>query len=71
MGISSARMIPRKPEAKGLFTPEEIHAYDNLRGIQNQVNSDIHLSKIRKGWNKFYKENPNPIKEQLLEKELK
>lgn len=64
------QQVLTRPETKGLFTPEEIHAYDNLRGIPNQVNSDIHLSKIRKDWNKFYKENPNPTKDQLLEKRV-
>jgi len=32
------------------------------------VNADVHLSKIRKEWNRFYRETPNPTKEQLLTK---
>ena len=40
----------------GLFTEEEIHAYESLRGIPNDVNSEVHLSKIRIEWNKFYKD---------------
>lgn len=31
-----------------LFSLEEIHALENLRGIPKEINSDIHLSKIRK-----------------------
>lgn len=33
-----------------------MHSLDNLRGIPKEINSDLHLSKIRKEWNKFYKE---------------
>jgi len=64
------QQVLTRAETKGLFTPEEIHAYDNLRGIPNEVNSDVHLSKIRKEWNQFYKENLNPTKDQLLVKRL-
>ncbi|MCH5345342.1 MAG: hypothetical protein J1E64_15050 [Acetatifactor sp.] len=39
----------------GLFTAEEINAYEMLRGIPKEVNSDLHLSKIRTAWNNFYK----------------
>ncbi|MGA5689585.1 ribonuclease YeeF family protein [Cytobacillus pseudoceanisediminis] len=49
-----------------LFTLEEIHALKNLRGIPKEINSDIHLSKIRKDWNRFYRNHPNPTKEELI-----
>ncbi|MBH0156686.1 LXG domain-containing protein [Fictibacillus sp. 5RED26] len=49
-----------------LFTLEEIHALRNLRGIPKEVNSDIHLSKIRKDWNRFYRNHPNPTKEEVI-----
>ncbi|MBW9154749.1 hypothetical protein, partial [Clostridium estertheticum] len=39
-----------------IFTKEEIHAYESLRGIPKEVNSEVHLSKIRIEWNKFYKD---------------
>jgi len=39
----------------GIFTKAEIHALENLRGIPKKINNDLHLSKIRKEWNKFYK----------------
>ncbi len=64
------QQILTKPQTKGLFTIEEMHSIENLRGIPKEVNSDLHLSKIRKEWNKFYKEISNPTKEQLLQKRL-
>ncbi len=55
-----------------IFTKEEIHAYESLRGIPNEVNSEIHLSKIRIEWNKFYKDiakgKIEPTKENFLNK---
>ncbi|WP_442601935.1 RHS repeat domain-containing protein [Paenibacillus sp. KN14-4R] len=42
------QQVLRKPEYKGLFTEAEMHGYNNLRGIPKEINSDIHLSKIRK-----------------------
>ena len=47
-----------------------MHSLDNLRGIPKEINSDLHLSIIRKEWNRFYKEFPNPTKEQLLNNRL-
>ena len=49
-----------------LFTLEEIHVLENLRGIPKEINSDIHLSKIRKDWNRFYRNHPNPTKEEII-----
>lgn len=43
---------------KGLFTEAEIHSLENLRGVHISVNNDLHLSKIRKMWNVFYREHP-------------
>jgi hypothetical protein len=60
------QQVLRKPEYKGLFTEAEMHDYKNLRGIPKEINNDLHLSKIRKDWNKFYKETPNATKEQIL-----
>ena len=39
----------------GLFTAEEINAYEMLRGIPREVNNKVHLSDIRIEWNNFYK----------------
>lgn len=51
----------------GLITDSEMHSLENLRGIPKTINSDVHLSQIRKIWNKFYKENANPTKQQILD----
>ena len=51
----------------GLIKELEMHSLENLRGIPIAINSEIHLSKIRKMWNKFYKANPNPTKKDLLD----
>ncbi|WP_327584616.1 hypothetical protein OHA25_54115 [Nonomuraea sp. NBC_00507] len=47
----------------GLFTKSEIHSLENLRG---SVNSEVHLSMIRKLWNNFYDTNSNPTRQQVL-----
>lgn len=47
---------------------EEMHSLENLRGIPKELNSELHLSFIRKEWNRFYRETPFATKEQLLEK---
>lgn len=52
----------------GLVSDSELHSLENLRGIPKEKNNDLHLSKIRKEWNRFYKTNPNPSKEDLLKK---
>ncbi|WP_185761808.1 hypothetical protein [Xanthomonas phaseoli] len=52
----------------GVAAPEQIHSLENLRGIPKEVNSDLHLSTIRREWNKFYRETPNATLPQLLRK---
>ena len=53
----------------GLFTKADIHALENLRGIPKELNNTLHLSDIRKEWNKFYKKFDDadliPTKKQL------
>lgn len=52
----------------GVVTSSEMHSLENLRGIpKGDVNNRVHLSAIRKEWNRFYKANPNPTKQQLLD----
>lgn len=55
----------------GVITEAEMHALDNLRGIPKSINNDLHLSKIRTEWNKFYKAFDDagimPTKKQLLD----
>ncbi len=50
----------------GLFSAAEIHALSNLRGIPIEVNSQVHLSEIRRSWNEFYRNNPCPTREDIL-----
>ncbi len=50
------------------FTEAEINSIENLRGIPNEFNSDIHLSKIRIEWNRFYRKYPQPTREQFYNK---
>jgi len=45
----------------------EIHSLENLRGVPKARNSKLHLSAIRKEWNKFYRQVKNPTKQQLLD----
>ena len=52
----------------GVVTEAEIHSLENLRGIPKELNSDLHLSQIRREWNQFYRQNPNPTQDQLLQK---
>jgi hypothetical protein len=51
----------------GTVTEAEIHSLENLRGIPKSINSDVHLSRIRKSWNEFYRTNPAPTPQQLLD----
>nr|BFE74090.1 hypothetical protein GCM10020092_073910 [Actinoplanes digitatis] len=50
----------------GRFTTSEINSAENLRGIPNEINNTVHLSQIRKIWNKFYQAFPNATREQIL-----
>jgi hypothetical protein len=51
-----------------LFTPDEIHSLENLRGIpKGDINSRIHLSEIRVSWNRFYETHPNPTRQEVLD----
>jgi hypothetical protein len=52
----------------GVVNPGEIHSLENLRGMPKGINSDVHLSQIRREWKKFYRANPNPSKADLLQK---
>lgn len=51
----------------GLFTEAEIHSLNNLRGIPKSMNPDVHLSKIRRAWNEFYRTHPRPTKQEVLD----
>jgi RHS repeat-associated protein len=52
----------------GLFSANEIHSLENLRGIpKGDINSRVHLSEIRVSWNRFYEAHPNPTRQQVLD----
>jgi len=54
----------------GLFDEFEINSLENLRGISGEINPDIHLSRIRKEWDKFYDDFPAgtiPTRKQVLD----
>jgi lipopolysaccharide/colanic/teichoic acid biosynthesis glycosyltransferase len=51
----------------GLFTEAEIHSLKNLRGIPKSANPDLHLSKIRRAWNDFYRTHARTTKQEVLD----
>lgn len=59
------QVLKRYPD---IINESEMHSLENLRGIPKEFNSDLHLSKIRREWNVFYRTNSNPTKEDLLNK---
>ena len=52
----------------GEVTEPEIHSIENLRGIPNELNSDLHLRQIAREWNEFYDANLKATRERLLQK---
>jgi uncharacterized Zn-binding protein involved in type VI secretion len=52
----------------GVVKDSELHSLENLRGIPKELNSELHLSFVRKEWNRFYKLNPTATKSGLLDK---
>jgi outer membrane biosynthesis protein TonB len=60
------RQAPRRYPDAGI-SQSELHSLENLRGIPKEANARLHLSQIRKAWNRFYRENPTASKEQLLD----
>lgn len=54
--------------AQQLLKELGMHSLENLRGIPKEKNFELHLSTIRKEWNKFYRQNAAPTKQQLLGK---
>jgi hypothetical protein len=51
----------------GLFTLDELHSLENLRGIPIGANNRLHLSTIRTEWNSFYRANPATTRQQVLD----
>jgi hypothetical protein len=51
----------------GVILELEMHSLQNLRGIPNAANPDLHLSRIAKEWNQFYKAHKTATREQLIQ----
>ena len=51
----------------GLFTEAELHSLKNLRGVPKSVNAEVHLGKIRREWNEFYRSNRKPTRQDVLD----
>lgn len=49
------------------ISPNEMHSLDNLRGIPKELAPEYHQGKLQKEWNRFYKANPNPTRQDLLD----
>ncbi len=52
----------------GLFTADELHSLANLRGIPKSNNPKLHLSRIRREWNAFYRAFPNATRDEIIAK---
>ncbi|MFE0458305.1 SpvB/TcaC N-terminal domain-containing protein [Kitasatospora sp. NPDC058965] len=56
----------------GEVSESQLHSLENLRGIpKGEVNNTVHLSRIRKIWNEFYRTHPNATQEELLDQATK
>jgi RHS repeat-associated protein len=55
--------LVRRP---GIFTPEELNAASNLRGIPLEMNSNLHLSQIHGAWRTFWQMNPAATRADIL-----
>lgn len=44
-----------------------MQSLENLRGIPKSLNSALHLSEIRKEWNRFYRTHPSATQQDLLD----
>jgi hypothetical protein len=51
-----------------VVSDSEMNSLENLRGVpKGSINNRVHLSAIRKLWNQFYSNNPNPSQQDLLD----
>ena len=55
----------------GLLTPAKVHSIENLRGILKEHNNKVHLSQIRRDWDDYYANNPDPTEDELLDQVTK
>ncbi len=52
--IEKEEVLKRFPSLVNVLTQEALHSLENLRGIPQTLNSQVHLSEIRVSWNAFY-----------------
>lgn len=51
----------------GLFSAKEINEEQYLRGIYKLTNDELHNDKIHNAWERFYRGNRNPSKQDILQ----
>ncbi|MES0210219.1 hypothetical protein NKJ93_14140 [Mesorhizobium sp. M0028] len=51
----------------GLFAEQELHSIENLRGIRNEFDINLHQKVIRNEWEYFYKKNPHATRQNVLD----
>ncbi len=55
----------------GIVSESEMHSLDNLRGIPQEVNREVHLQETRRVWNDFYRRMEElgrpPTRQELLD----
>lgn len=65
----SVYVTPTATSSQKKYWSEQVVLWKtDLRGIPNDINPDLHLSKIHKEWNNFYHNHPNATKKELLDK---
>lgn len=58
------RVLQKYP---GLFTAEELHSLENLRGVRSDFDINLHLKVIRAEWDNFYKAHATATRQQVLD----
>jgi hypothetical protein len=51
----------------GLVAEDEMHSFQNLRGIPKGIDNLLHKTVFRFEWNKFYRSHPQPTRQQVLD----
>jgi hypothetical protein len=46
----------------------EMHSLQNLRGIPNEINTEVHIKQIGREWEQFYRQNATVTQQKLLNK---
>ena len=51
----------------GLFTEEELHSIENLRGIRKEFDINLHQKVVQSEWNEFYRTHATATRQQVLD----